>query len=140
GAATTQVSGEGRNMGTRLAGTGRVGDNLGTALDQARKDALYAQVLFLFLGLPGALIAGLVTASIASAGADRRRRDAALLRTRGASTRQLVRVALSETALSGAGGVAVGLAAALMIGSAAFGTASFGASTLSAGLWAGGAA
>ncbi|MCW3016387.1 MAG: transporter integral rane protein, partial [Solirubrobacterales bacterium] len=99
-AAFTQVSGHARNLETKLAGSGIVGDNLGTALDQARKDALYAQLLFLFLGVPGAILAGLVTASIASAGADRRRRDAALLRTRGASTRRLVSVALGETALA----------------------------------------
>ena len=103
--AYAEVAGSARNLETRLTGGGLVGDNLGTALDSARKDALYAQLLFLFLGVPGAILAGLVTASIASAGADRRRRDAALLRTRGASTRQLVRVALSETAVSGGAGV-----------------------------------
>lgn len=139
-AAFTQVSGEARNMETRLAGTGLVGDNLGSALDQARKDALYAEVLFLFLGLPGAMIAGLVTASIASAGADRRRRDAALLRTRGASTRRLVAIALGETLAAAGLGVAVGLGVALLIGQLSFSTASFGAGTASALLWAGGAA
>src|SRR5205823_4480948 len=100
--AYTQVTAMARNLETRLAGSALVGDNLGTALDQARQDALYAQLLFLFLGVPGAIIAGLVTVSIASAGAGRRRRDAALLRTRGASTRRLVGVALGETALAGA--------------------------------------
>lgn len=138
--AFTQVSGNARNLETRLAGGGLVGDNLGSALDQARQDALYAQLLFLFLGVPGAILAGLVTASIAAAGADRRRRDAALLRTRGASTRRLTGLALAETALAGAAGVAAGLLAALLIGHGAFGTASFGASTLAAALWAGGAA
>jgi putative ABC transport system permease protein len=139
-AAFAQVSGHARNLETALAGTGLVGDNLGTALDQARKDALYAQLLFLFLGVPGAILAALVTASIASAGADRRRRDAALLRTRGASTRRLVGVALGETALAAGGGVALGILAALVIGSTTFGTTSFGASTLAAVLWGGGAA
>ena len=139
-AAFTRVSGHAKNLETKLAGAGVVGDNLATALDQARKDALYAQLLFLFLGVPGAILAGLVTASMASAGAGRRRRDAALLRTRGASTRRLVTVALGETALAGGAGVAVGLLAALAIGSATFGTTSFGASTPAALLWAGGAA
>lgn len=138
--AFTQVSGDARNLETNLAGAGLVGDNLGSALDAARKDALYAELLFLFLGVPGVILAGLVTASIASTGADRRRRDAALLRTRGATTSQLVGVALAETALAGAVGVVAGLAAALLIGSATFGTASFGASTLAAMAWAGGAA
>ncbi|MGI8623775.1 MAG: ABC transporter permease [Solirubrobacteraceae bacterium] len=81
-----------------------------------------------------------MTTSIASAGAGRRRRDAALLRTRGASTRRLVTVALGETALAGGAGVAAGLGIALVIGGTAFGTVSFGASTLTAVLWAGGAA
>jgi putative ABC transport system permease protein len=139
-AAFTQVSGSSRNLETRLAGAGLVGDNLGSALDQARSDALYAQMLFLFLGVPGAILAGLITASIASAGADRRRRDAALLRTRGASTRQLVRFALGETVVAGGAGVAAGLAGALLVGQVAFGTASFGAGPLAAALWAGGAA
>jgi putative ABC transport system permease protein len=138
--AFTQVSGNARNLETQLTGGGLVGDNLGTALGAARQDALYAELLFLFLGVPGAILAGLVTASIASAGADRRRRDAALLRTRGASTRRLVGVALAETLVAGGAGVVVGLGAAMLIGSSSFGTASFGASTLSAVLWAGGAA
>jgi len=123
GAAFSQVSGAARNLETRLAGAGLVGDNLGTALDKAREDALYAQLLFLFLGVPGAVLAALVTASIAAAGADRRRRDAALLRTRGASTQRLVRLALAEAALAGVVGIAVGLCAALAIGSALFGIA-----------------
>ena len=139
-AAFDNVASRARNLESRLTGTGLVGDNLGVALDTARKDALYAQILFLFLGVPGAILAGLVTALIASAGADRRRRDSALLRTRGASTRTLVRIALAETAFAGVIGVLVGLAAALLIGKSSFGTASFGAGTVSAVLWALGAA
>ncbi len=139
-AAFTKVGGAARNLEAKLAGSGLVGDNLGTALDKAREDALYAQLLFLFLGVPGAVIAALVTAAIASAGAERRRRDAALLRTRGASTRRLVGLALGETALAGTLGVALGLGGALLVGQAAFGTASFGSGSLAAALWAGGAA
>src|SRR5439155_14185111 len=102
-------------------------------------DALYAQILFLFLGVPGAILAALVTATVASAGATRRRRDAALLRARGASTRRLVGLALGEAGLAAALGVLVGLPGALAIGAAAFHRASFGASTLSAASWATGA-
>ena len=82
------------------------------ALDQARKDALYAAA-----AVPVPRRARRDPrrpgdgARSPSAGADRRRRDAALLRTRGASTRQLVRVALAETALAGGVGVALGLGA-----------------------------
>src|SRR3954447_21528380 len=55
-AAYTTVNGRDLNLETRLAGAGLVGDNLATALDQARQDALYAELLFLFLALPGAAI------------------------------------------------------------------------------------
>ncbi|MEA2123274.1 MAG: putative transport system permease protein [Solirubrobacteraceae bacterium] len=138
GAAFTDISGRARNLETRLAGGGLVGDNLGTALDQARRDALYASLLFLFLGLPGAVIAAFVTASLAALGGEQRRRDAALLRTRGATTARLVGLAGAEAAVSGLMGVALGLAAALLIGHAEFGSATFGGSTLSAVLWASG--
>lgn len=139
-AAFTAVSGQARNLETRLAGAGLVGDNLGVALDHARADALYAQLLFLFLGVPGAILAGLLTAAVAGAGAERRRRDQALLRTRGATTRQLTGIAMAETALAGGVGVVLGLGGALAVGRWAFGTASFGASGLTAALWGGGAA
>ncbi|MDQ6745068.1 MAG: ABC transporter permease [Actinomycetota bacterium] len=138
-AAFGNVSARAHNLEARMTGAGIVGDNLGAALDTARQDALYAQILFLFLGVPGAILAGLVTALIASAGAGRRRRDAALLRTRGASTRTLVGIALAETLFAGALGVIFGLGAALLIGQSSFGTASFGAGTVSASLWAIGA-
>ena len=77
------VTGQARNLEVGLAGGGLVGDNLGHPAS-ARADALYAQVLFLFLGAPGAVLAGLLTATVAAAGASRRR-EQALLRARGAT-------------------------------------------------------
>ena len=139
-AAYTQVSGAARNLEVKLAGSGLVGDNLGATLSAARKDALYAQVLFLFLGLPGAVLAGLLTGAVASAGTDRRRREQALLRTRGATTRTLVRLALLEALVVGGLGAAVGLGAAAVVGRWSFGTASFGATTTTAIVWGAGAA
>ncbi|MDX6671878.1 MAG: putative transport system permease protein [Solirubrobacteraceae bacterium] len=139
-AAFDAVSGQARNLETRLAGAGLVGDNLGSALDKARADALYAQVLFLFMGVPGAILAALIAASVSAAGAGRRRRDSSILRARGASTATLVRVALAEAAVAGILGVLLGLGAALLVGQSAFGTASFGAGTTAAVLWASGAA
>ena len=97
-------------------------------------------MLFLFLGLPGAILAGLLTASVASAGAERRRREQALLRARGAGTRQLVNVAAAEAGAVGLVGSVVGLAGALAVGRWSFGTASFGATTLAAIGWSSGAA
>lgn len=139
-AAYTQVSAAAHNLEARLAGSGYVGDNLGAALAAAREDALYAQVLFLFLGVPGAVLAALLTSMIAGSGAERRRAEQALLRTRGASPARLLRLAALEAAIVGVTGAAVGLAAAAATGAAAFGSVSFGASGSTAAGWALGAA
>src|SRR6202165_5557966 len=45
------------NLEARVAGSALVGNNLAARLDSVRKDALYALVLFLFLGIPGAILA-----------------------------------------------------------------------------------
>jgi len=139
-AAYASVSGAARNLEVRLAGTGLVGDNLGATLSAARDDALYAQVLFLFLGLPGALLAGLLTAAVAASGADRRRREQALLRVRGATSRRLIGLGLLEAVLVGGIGAFAGLCLAFGVGAIAFGTAGFGATAASAIGWSAAAA
>ncbi len=133
--AFTQVTTAANNLEARLTGAGRVGNNLGATLDAARGDALYSQVLFLFLGLPGAILAGLLTAAIAGAGATRRRREQGLLRTRGSSRRRLLRLVVLEAVVIGAVGGLVGLGLAALIGKVAFGSARFGATTASALGW-----
>ena len=139
-AAYTTTLGSGRNLESRLAGGGAVGNNLAAALSAARSDALYAQVLFVFLGLPGAILAALLTAALAGAGADRRRREQGLLRARGATTQTLLRLAAAEAALVGVAGSLLGLAVAALIGWSAFGSAAFGASGAQGFGWAAGAA
>ncbi|SNR27285.1 ABC transporter permease [Actinomadura mexicana] len=129
-------TGAARNLEAGLAGTGLVGDNLGAALGAAREDAAYAQVLFLFLGVPGAALAALLTALVAASGAPRRRAEQALLRTRGASLRTLLGLAAAEAALTGIAGAAVGLGLAALTGRLVFGAVRFGTSTGSAVLWA----
>ena len=134
---TATATGAAHNLEARSTGTATVGNNLAAALDGARGDAAYAQILFLFLGLPGAVLAGLLTATVAAAGANRRRSEQALLRTRGASRRQLLRLAGLEAAVIGILGCGLGLIAAAVVGATAFGSASFGTTTGSALLWAG---
>ena len=131
------IVGSAKNLEAGLAGGGLVGDNLAAQLDAARSDAIYAQLLFLFLGLPGVILAGLLTAVIASSGRGRRRREQALLRIRGASPRQIVRLATIEAALTGAIGAALGLAGAALTGKIAFGQTRFGGTTGQALAWAG---
>src|SRR5690349_17890082 len=135
-AAFTAVTGAASNTEARLAGAGLVGDNLGAALGAARQDALYSQILFLFLGVPGAVLAAVLTVMVANSAAARRRREQALLRTRGATARQVLRLAAVEALVVGLGGVLGGLLLAAGIGQASFGSASFGATGASAAGWA----
>ena len=139
-APTPQVSAAARNLEARNAGGALVGDNLGAALDAARGDAAYAQVLFVFLGVPGAVLAALLTATVVAAGAQRRRHDQALLRARGASPRQLIRLAAAEATIIGVLGSAAGLAIAAGVGLAAFGSPRLGADLPTAIGWAGASA
>src|SRR5690348_13232665 len=134
-AAFADVMARAKNLEARLAGAGLVGDNLSAQLDAARSDALYAELLFLFLGLPGAVLAALVTSVIGAAGADRRRREQALLRIRGASPRRIVGLAVAEALLVGALGSAIGLVGAVLAGRLAFGAARFGSTTGQAVAW-----
>jgi len=135
-AAFADVLARAKNLEARLAGGGLVGNNLGAQLDAARTDAAYAQLLFLFLGLPGAVLAALLTGVIAASGRDRRRREQALLRSRGASPRHVARLATAEGLLTGVAGAALGLVGAAAAGRLAFHTWRFGATPRQAVLWA----
>ncbi|MEA2780106.1 MAG: putative transport system permease protein [Rhodospirillaceae bacterium] len=131
------ASGAARNLEARIAGTGMVANNLAARLDSVRSDALYAKVLFLFLGTPGVLLAVLLTISVAAAGAPRRRRVQSLLRTRGASIAQILRLAGLEAAVIGVAGLAIGLALAYLFSLLFLRTALFAPSSLA---WVAGAA
>ncbi|GAA2465641.1 ABC transporter permease [Streptomyces mauvecolor] len=134
-AAYTTVVAAAHHLEARTSGGAVVGDNLGAALDSARKDALYAQILFLFLGVPGAVLAALLTAAVAGAGAGRRRREQALLRTRGLRIRQVTALAAAEAVVVGVTGGLLGLGTAALTGTVVFRTASFGATTASSAAW-----
>ncbi|ORC22387.1 FtsX-like permease family protein [Rhodococcus qingshengii] len=134
------VTASAHNLEARSAGTALVGDNLGASLGAARSDAAYAQVLFLFLGLPAAVLAGLLTATVVATGQVRRRQEQSLLRARGACRSQLVRLAAVEAVVVGVGGSVVGLIVAGLAGWATFGSARFGATTAGAVGWAAAAA
>ncbi|MGW2823874.1 FtsX-like permease family protein [Streptomyces sp. NPDC001443] len=136
-AAFTTVTGAAHNLEAHSAGTALVGNNVGAALDSARQDALYAQVLFLFLGVPGAVLAAALTAAVASAGGDRRRREQGLLRLRGLRPAQITALAALEAALIGLLGGLIGLGTAALTGHLAFGAASFGAGRATWPLWYG---
>ncbi len=113
-AAFIQAQRTANNFEARVAGGAALADNLAARLDAVRADALYARVLFLFLGIPGVVLALLVTLAVASSGSERRRREQALLRLRGASRPQVLRLAAIEATAVGGLGVTIGLILALI--------------------------
>jgi putative ABC transport system permease protein len=132
-AAYTFVTGAQRNLEARVVGQALVADNLGSRLGAVREDALYASVLFLFLGLPGIALAIALTFAVTSSGAARRRMEQALLRVRGATTKRILSLSAAEAAIAAIGGTALGLAGALTsarIAPGLHGTLSMNAPTL----------
>ncbi|PRZ43990.1 putative ABC transport system permease protein [Antricoccus suffuscus] len=125
-AAYAIVLSQAHHLESKLAGAGQVGNNLAASLDSARSDALYAQVLFVFLALPGAALAIALTFVVTASGEPRRRRARSLLRLRGAQTGHIMRLAAVEGTLIGVVGSLIGCLAALVIGKFVFGAATFG--------------
>lgn len=109
-AAYTAAVQAGHNLEARVAGQAVLANNLAARLDATRGDALYARVLFLFLGAPGAALAALLTIAVVRSGAHRRRREQSLLRLRGASLKGVLGMAAIEATAIGFGGTLGGLA------------------------------
>ncbi|NJC72007.1 ABC transporter permease [Planosporangium thailandense] len=86
-----------------------VADNAADALTSAKEDATNAKILFLLLGLPGALVAAGVGLAAASALVEAHRREEALLQLRGATSGQLARFTAAQGVLAGVIGAALGL-------------------------------
>jgi putative ABC transport system permease protein len=99
----------GHNLEAQMAGRGLLANNLAARLEAVRGDALYAKVLFLFLGAPGIAVAVLLTFAITAAGRGQRRRDQALLRVRGASVGQILGLVAGEAVVAGSAGAVFGM-------------------------------
>jgi len=112
-AAYTNVIHLANNLEARVAGSALVGNNLAARLAAVRADALYARVLFLFLGLPGAILGILLTLSVTASGRRHLLQEQALLRVRGASTGQIIRYESTEALIVGVGGILLGAALTL---------------------------
>ena len=115
----------GRHFGVRTTGSALLANNLAARLEAVREDALYARLLFLFLALPGALLAALLTVILARATTEHRRRDQFLLRVCGVSLVQIVLLSAAEALLEGLAGATAGLLVAELISRALFGASIF---------------
>ena len=121
GRALTQSQAIARAVAAVAPGQDYLIDNLSNTLVVAKADAAVAGRMFLFLGLPGVLLAALIAAYAGRLLAGAQRREQAALRLRGANRVHLQRMLAYRTlALAGTGsivGVGLGLpSAAAVIG------------------------
>ena len=107
-AAFVMTTGQGHNFEARMSGGAALSNNLAATLDASRADALYAHILFLFLGAPGAATAALLTIALARSDAAARKRRQALLRLRGATNTVLLQIAAVEALAIGTVGSVLG--------------------------------
>jgi putative ABC transport system permease protein len=111
--ATLATQGLKRSIERLAPGGITVIDNVSDALNAATGDVILAKILFLFLGLPGVLLAAYLSRYAGGLLAQSRRREQAVLRARGARPGHLARdltfAAVGVTVLGSLLGLALGL-------------------------------
>jgi putative ABC transport system permease protein len=107
-------------------------DNLTDTLTAAQRDSTLAKVLFLFLGLPGVLLAAYLSRYAGGLLAQAQRRERATLRARGMQPSQLMRALAYNTFAVAAVGAVVGLALGLTALVLVFGGSSAGGASAQA--------
>jgi len=142
GTALAQTRTVAGSVNTIAPGQDELIDNISNALEVAREDAAVAKRMFVFLGVPGLVLAAFLTWYAGGVLASALRREQAILRIRGANRHHLLRMhALRTVILAVAGsvlGVALGLASTAAVLSAdALASASTGSLITSALLGSG---
>jgi putative ABC transport system permease protein len=109
GTAAVTTQGLRRTIERVAPGEITVTDNLTDALTTAKKDSILAKTLFIFLGLPGVLLAAYLSRYAGSLLAEAQRRERAILRARGLRPALLVRSLAYSTAAIALIGSTLGL-------------------------------
>ena len=104
-------------------------DNISNTLSVARSDAAVGQRMFVFLGLPGIVLAMLLTAYAGSILAATQRREQAVLRLRGADRSRLLRMLAVKALVLALVGSTVGTGAGLLSAVGALGADEIGAAS-----------
>jgi len=107
--ANLQVVALRRTLERQFTGQLRVTNNLESAFTSAGSDVLSAKILLIFLGLPGVALAAYLSKFAAELFAEAQRREFGLLRTRGATPRQITAIVAVTSILLALGGSALGL-------------------------------
>jgi putative ABC transport system permease protein len=123
GAAATRVSTLTRTLERQASGQIKVLDNVAATLASAQRDVISARLLFVFLGLPGILLAAVLAQQAAASAMEAQRRDLALLRARGMSPSQMVGIVIWTALLTASIGAIVGIVLGAIGAFTLFGTA-----------------
>jgi len=107
--ANTQVIALRRTVERQFTGQLRVSNNLESAFKSAGSDVLSAKILLIFLGLPGVALAAYLSKFAAELFAEAQRREFGLLRTRGATPKQITAIVAATSILLAIGGSALGV-------------------------------
>lgn len=94
-------------------------DNISSALDLAQSDVLWAQAIFVFLALPGVVLAAALSRYITATTIESQRRELALLRIRGLGSRSVLLLLGSVLLVISVIGVALGIGAGWLSSQAA---------------------
>ena len=99
-----------------------IADNAAEPLMESKQDATNAKIMFLLLGIPGVLVAAILGLTGASTLVEAGRREAALLRMRGATGAQITGLSIAQAVTAGVLGTLIGMAAAVLLDSAVIGS------------------
>ncbi len=127
-AAQTAVRNFAFGLERRFTGQVKISNNDESALNRAKKDVLGADIIFIFLGIPGVAVAGFLGFGATQVFREETRREIGLLRARGASPWQIMGSAVINSLLVGAGGSLAGLVVGWLIASLAGGVGTVNAS------------
>jgi putative ABC transport system permease protein len=111
-----------RRLERQGAGSLRWIDDASASLEPLAADLAWGQILFIFLALPGIVLALALSRLAADATADMTRRHAALLRARGATRSQLRTIFMGGTIVTALTGSTLGVAIGTAVGLILFGT------------------
>jgi len=120
-----------RSMEKQFPGEITITNNLADSIQQAAKDVLWAKLLFLFLGMPGVVLAAYLSKYATDLLTGPQRQEIGLLRARGATPRQIMLAMGIASLLIALVGTVLGLIVGLGSTTLLFGTSAIAPASLS---------
>lgn len=114
GAAAALTATTARTIEKQSPGDLQVLNNMESTLNNVGSDLLWAQVIFIFLVIPGVILSGYLSSYAASTLIDSQRTELSLLRARGATPRQIVIIVGIVSLTTALAGAVIGLILGLL--------------------------